>query len=611
MPLTKPLLLLFFTIGYLNTLAQVRWSGLGGDGQWATPANWSVNRAPDAGDDVVLDHTLIAGNYTVALPSGNVTVTIRSLTITPATGNNIEVVLPTNNTALPGFSCSGSGYGLVINQGGIFRNASGAAAVSGTVTVAISDSLRINNGGRYVHNTPRTHANVVALLSKATGTATGLFEFDLSSGGALISFAGKTFGTLVLSATAAGGAKTYNANGATQTLIRGDLIIGDGVNFNLSLNDTIVIQGNYEQQGGIFNLGSAAYNTVVQVGKHFIQSKGIITENDNGLPVIEMNGASSQHITVAGSINNSVAFKVNNPAGVVLQTPLSLPYKLELTNGQVITSATNLLTLQAGCTVKADTLSSASFINGPLKKEGLMSTDQFLFPVGKGNAQRWLSLTNATGNYTVEFFSTSPQLMSNTYHATIHHISSIEHWAITADPSPAPQAQVKLSFNDPNSGGITELSALRVAHLSGGAWTNAGNTGSMGSPGSNGFVTSQLLYSFSTTAQYFTLASTSASFNPLLAGERPAIPANHTVTGVLAPAVTSNSTKLILTARKNMNVLLVITAATGRVVKTIPVYLQKGSNTISIPAAMFPAGIYTITIQGWEGMRQPVRFIKL
>ena len=611
MLLTKPLLLLLFIIAHLNTLAQVRWNGLGGDGQWATPANWSVSRVPDAGDDVVLDNTLVTGHYTVTLPSGNVTATTRSLTITPATGNNIEVVLPNTNTALPGFSCSRTPYGLVINQGGIFRNASGAAAVAGTVTVAIADSLCINNGGRYVHNTPRTHTHVVTLLSKAPGTAMGLFELDLSSGGALISFAGKTFGTLVLSATAAGGARTYNANGATEVLIRGDLVIGDGVNFNLALNDTIIIRGNYEQREGMFNLGSAAYNTVVQVGKHFIQSKGTITENNNGLPVIELNGTSSQPVTVAGTINNSVTFKVNNPAGIVLQTPLSLPYQLELTNGQVTTSATNLLTLQAGCTVKTDTLSPASFINGPLKKEGLMATGQFLFPVGKGNAQRWLSLINATGNYTVEFFSTSPQLKSNVYHPTIHHISSIEHWAITADLSPAPQAQVKLSFNDPNSGGITELSALRVAQLSGSTWANAGNTSSMGSPGSNGFVTSQLLSSFSTTVQYFTLASTSASLNPLLVHQRPPVSPDHTVTGVLAPSVTSSNTNLILTAKKKMSGLLVITDAAGRVVKTIRVYLQKGSNTLPIHATMFPAGIYTITIPGWEGMRNPVRFIKL
>lgn len=613
MQLTKSVLLPFFIIGHLNTMAQVRWNGLGGDGQWLTPANWSGNMVPGAGDNVILDNTFTPGNFMVMLPAGNIPVTIKSLTITPATGNKIEVVLPDNNIALPGFSCSGPQYGLVINNGGIFRNASGAPAVTGTVTVNITDSLRINNGGHYVHNTPRTHTTVVTTLSKAPGTETGIFEFDLRSGGALISFAGKTFGTLILSATAAGGAKTYNGNGSTSVLIRGDLIIGDGVNFNLSFDDTIVIKGNYEQQGGEFNLGSGAFNTVIRIGKHLIQSKGTITEKDEGLPVIEMNGTNSQQITVSGGINNSVTFKVNNPAGILLQTPLSLPYKLELIDGKITTSATNLLTLQAGCSVKVDTLSSNSFINGPLKKHGLMTTDQFLFPVGKGNTHRWLSLTNATGNYTAEFFSANPKLMSNTYHATIHHISSIEHWALTAEPLPVPQAHVKLSFNDPNSGGVTDLSALRVAQLSGGTWINAGNTACMGTPGSNGFVTSYLLNSFGTTIQYFTLASTTSSFNPLFVNQRPPTVPAHTssLTGVLVPSVTGSFTNLMLTAKKKSDIQLMITDARGKVIKTMSVYLQKGSNTIPINASMFPAGIYTITVPGSGGMMPPIRFIKL
>jgi len=314
---------------------------------------------------------------------------------------------------------------------------------------------------------------------------------------------------------------------------------------------------------------------------------------------------------VAGGITNSVAVKINNAAGVELQTPLSLPYQLELTAGQVSTSSTNLLTLQADCTVKADTLSSASFINGPLKKQGLMVHDQFLFPVGKGNTQRWLSLTNVTGNYTVEFFRGNPRLMSSTYHTNLHHISAIEHWTIAADLSPAPQTAVKLSFNDPNSGGVTDLATLRVAKLSGGTWMDAGNTSCMGSAGSNGFVTSHTLNSFGP-MEYFTLASTTGSFNPLLVNGR-ARPVRDTafmLSGVCIPSITSGATRLLLTTRKKMAAQLKITDAMGRTIKTIPVWLPRGSQSISIEAASYPAGMYTITMSALEGMMQPVRFIK-
>lgn len=610
MQLTKCLLLLIFVAWRLNILAQVRWNGLGGDGQWFNPANWISNTVPGAGDDVILDNSFVPGSYVVSLPAGNLSVTVRSLTITPAAGGTIEVVLPESNTALPGFLCNRSPYGLVINKGGIFRNASGGGVGS---TLSIADSLFISNGGRYIHNTSRAHAYIIDLLSKAPGTETGIFELDMRSGGSFISFSGNTFGTLMLSATAAGGVRTYNANGVNRAIIRGDFLLNNGISFNLSLDDTVFIAGNYEQKGGTFNLGSAPYNTVVVIGRHFIQSAGTITENNDGFPVIEMKGTSPQYITAAGSINNSVTFKINNPTGIVLQTPLSLPYSLELVNGQVTTSAANLLTLQAGCSVKADTLSPGSFINGPLKKQGLAAADQFLFPVGKGNAQRWLALTHATGNYTVEFFRANPRLMNNTYQAGLHHISAIEYWTITADPLPLPQAQVKLSFNDPNSGGVTDITALRVAQLSGSMWANAGNTEYGGTAGSNGFVTSHPINPFGSATQYFTLASTSASFNPLLLNQRSRTVPDPTlaITGILSPTVTSSFTRLMLTVKKKTSIQLMITDGTGRVVKIIPAYLQKGSNALFINASLFPAGIYTITVSGQEKMMQPVRFIRL
>ncbi len=603
------MLLLFFIIAFLNATSQVRWDGQGGDGLWSTPANWSGNAVPAASNDVLLDNSFITGSYTVTLPTGNTNVIIRSLTITPAAGNHITALLPATNTAAPGFTLTSSGVGLTINSGGIFRNASGAGSGA---PIDIAGTIWIGNNGRYIHNSSRSHVEIVSVLATAPGTATGVFEFDIPGTNApIISFTNRIFGTLVLSATTAGVPRTYTANGNGPATIRGDLIIGDHVNFNINLNNSVVVQGNYEQHGGTLNLNSSTHNTVLQIGKHFTQTKGVITENNNRFPVIEMNGTSRQHITTANGISNSITFKVNNAAGIALQTPLSLPYKLELINGQVITTANNLLTLQAACTLSVDTLSSVSFIDGPLKKEGLIASSQFLFPVGKGNSHRWLSLVNATGNYTVEFFRSSPRLMSSSYQSSIHHISSIEHWTIMADASPTPQAQVKLSFNDPNSGGVTDLAALRVVQLSGSTWVNAGNASCLGTPGSNGFVVSNPLQSFGTSNNYFTLASTTASFNPLLLERHPRLNHSPIITGMVAPTITTTNTRLVLNAKKKARVTVIVSNMAGRIIQTIPVYLDRGNNTILIPAAMLPAGTYVITVAGLEGVMQPLRFVKL
>src|SRR5919112_1737724 len=97
-----------------QTHGQVRWDGEGGDGLWNTAVNWTGDIIPTAGDDVLLDHSIVAANYVVTLPSGMNAVTIKRLIIFPSTAQTIEVRLPATNTAVPGFTCSGLVYGLEI-----------------------------------------------------------------------------------------------------------------------------------------------------------------------------------------------------------------------------------------------------------------------------------------------------------------------------------------------------------------------------------------------------------------------------------------------------------------------------------------------------------------
>src|SRR6266700_1139492 len=155
------ILVIYFFISINFLRGQVKWDGEGGDGQWTNPVNWSGNILPAASDDVILDNSISVPGYTVTLPAGNSGIVIRSLTISPAAGQFIEVKIPAVNTAVPAFTATGPGYGLIINNVGIFRNASGA---SSGAPVAVSDSIRINNGGRYIHNTSRSHAGNVAVL---------------------------------------------------------------------------------------------------------------------------------------------------------------------------------------------------------------------------------------------------------------------------------------------------------------------------------------------------------------------------------------------------------------------------------------------------------------
>ena len=197
------ILIIFFKNGFAVTKT---WTGFANDGLWSSPANWSDNTVPLATDDVLLDNSNLTGSYTVILP--NTAVTIKTVTITPLSVNTIQLILPSSNTIENAFTISGPGYGLTINSGGIFKNSSG---VSSGTPVNIADSIKINNGGKYIQNAQGTHASNVAVLSKAAGTEKGIFEFDVPATGSYsISFSNRTYGTLVLSSAAAGGNRSGN-----------------------------------------------------------------------------------------------------------------------------------------------------------------------------------------------------------------------------------------------------------------------------------------------------------------------------------------------------------------------------------------------------------------
>jgi hypothetical protein len=495
------------------------WTGLAGDGLWSSANNWSGNTIPLTTDDVLLDNSVIGGSYTVSFAATSTTVSVNSLTITPASGNTIQLTIPVSNTANPSLNVTGSGDALVLNSGALLANSTGVA--SGGVGLAITNTFRINNGGKYVHNNVRANASIVSQLSTVSGTENGIFEYDVpTTMGYTASISNRKYGTLIFSATAAGGTKVYTGTGSNPLTINGDLQINSGATFNAdlaSVNGNIIINGNYIQNGGTFNISSGAGdNSIVKIKGNVTQTSGVITETNTGLPVIELDGNAQQAVSIQGTIANSVSFRINNSTGAILSAPLILPYKLELLNGNSTTSSTNLLTLQAGATISVDsTIANTSYIDGPLRKEGLSSASNFLFPVGKNGKMYWLELKNATGNFNVELIKSSPRSLSTNYGSGIDHVGTNYYWNVDADVSPSASANIELSFPDVSTSGVTDVTRLRVAQLLSNTWADDGNSSTTGSAGAAGSVVSSTVTTFNSSSRNFSLASNTATENPL------------------------------------------------------------------------------------------------
>ena len=284
--------------------AQKKWDGGGNNNQWNNDQNWYPDGVPLPTDDVLLEHSLFAGSYTVELPSGNSLVEIRSLLINPVTFS-ITVLLPVTNTATTALSVTGAGDAISIGNTGILINASGAS--SGT-PIQLIGSLKIMNGGKYIHQTPRGNAVLIDRLSTSPGTENGIFQFDVPGlAGYTVSLTSNNFGTLVFSAETAGGAKSYSGSGTGNLTIRGDLIIDQGTQLSTTLTSDILLSGSLRVDGR-FNIipvttGSTGRSLKFLGKSASLSGSGQITMNAN-FRMFEISASASLSLQKDVSLSN-------------------------------------------------------------------------------------------------------------------------------------------------------------------------------------------------------------------------------------------------------------------------------------------------------------------
>jgi hypothetical protein len=507
------LFLLSFLMPF-QILAETKiWTGYGGDTNWANPLNWSGTVLPGIADDVWLDNSEMPLSFQIILP--DLAVTIRTLHIRPSPGRNIELILPASNKVTDGFSVTGPGYGIELDAGAVFRNASGVASGE---SLFIADSLIIHDGARYIHQTRASHANsLLRILSIAPGTEQGIFDFDVPRASYTISVSNRVYGSLELHANALGAAVNYTCTGANPLLVRGNLRIGAGVSMSMNLsgsNGNIQVAGDFIQEGGQLNLAAGTGNqTVLRVKGDLYQSPvSVITETTSGNPYLELNGNRLQEIAMGGQIRNQVGFRINNTAGGILRLPLRLPWNLHLLDGMLICSASAVLILDTVCTISADSARlTGSYVEGPMRKLGLIAGAYFLFPVGKAGNLRWLGLGEAAGDFTVEYVREDPASLSTNLAPDLDHISKLEYWKVLGNGPFSGNAKIELSFASVQCGGVTDPQYLNVAKFQSALWENAGHSAITGNAiqGSVSSSPSDL------GADAYTLASTVNLENPL------------------------------------------------------------------------------------------------
>lgn len=205
----------------------------------------------------------------------------------------------------------------------------------------------------------------------------------------------------------------------------------------------------------------------------------------------------------------------------VLNGPATMSGNLTLSNGLVVTTATNLLTIAA--TGASSTGSSISFVTGPLRKIGNAA---FVFPVGKQvgaiNHFRTISISapdNSGDEFTAEFIRGNARLLgAGLITATgLQRVSQCEYWTldhVNSGAATAVDVTIGWTAQSPcNASYVSELPTLVIAHFNGASWDSYGGAGSATgaiSPGS-GTITWNGVNAFSP----FALGTTSVALNPL------------------------------------------------------------------------------------------------
>ena len=536
------------------------WTSTVGGASWATSSNWQPARtAPQADDVLIFDGTVVpAPSVNVdflsaetigqlqILNNADVTFTLGSahtLTVmngapgpdfAVAAGSSLTVSAPTVVVAgltvqlLAGatgavggrlvFAAAfptvgphqliGSGAGSIefANRSVFTAQPDFSGSPFGTAT-ALNGAVVFRNGARYEQFGGSTPFGSVAPNAVAVFEPSSYYYFA-GSGNNGPSLSGRTYG--LLECNAGMGVKT--TAGTRPATIVGDLIINSG-DVRLNLEGGLNVQGNV-----------------------LVNGTGLLTFNPASAATLQLNGQTVQLLggtapAAALVFGPAASLAINNPAGAVLQRPVTLQQGLVLTSGTLTPSLAAPLLLTETATITGGSVSS--FVKGPLARRiGVVtSLTTVNFPIGQGTTYRPLALNittqNAASTYTATQVDGNP---GQTLVAPLRRVSFRRAYTVTSSETTAGNftGTITLAFGNDDFVNVPSSPDLVIAKRDGGSvgpWNSLGrttNTGLDSGPGRApviGTLTSGVFSNFSDFAlsatNDLTSTNTFAASNPL------------------------------------------------------------------------------------------------
>jgi hypothetical protein len=420
----------------------------------------------------------------------------------------------TNNNGANGFVPNSCNACVVIFQGGNGQTITNSAGeqfhrieinkTPGT-TVAAASNIVIDN------RLLMTDGNLSTGANSMTGTGSVVFD----GGELFIGTVGVTVPQLTGTYTLNAGTITFDGAGA-QT-IRSSAstpAISSFVNVQFLGSGTKSLSGAIAVStslviGGTSTLDVTASNYAITLAGNWTNTATFNARSGT----VTLNGSSTQTLTNASgetfnnlTINNSTA-----SSAIILGGPVAVNGTATFTDGHMITTSSNLLTLGSSATAVA--ASDASHVDGPVAKVK-NTTTAFVFPIGDGTNIMAASVTptsTTSTTYVAEYFPIE-QTQGTALGAGVDHISSQDYWTIQRSSGTADAAVTLVwEYASVADAEINNLGQLLVSQWTGAQWASRGNAGTTGT-GTAGTITSNTITSFTT--QYFVIGSSTTN-NPL------------------------------------------------------------------------------------------------
>lgn len=406
------------------------------------------------------------GNFTYNCPSQTVTASLGNATTTTAIKGNLTIA----NTGSGTVSLGTATNTLAINGNLVISGGTFDLCTGGVVSTINLDGNYNQTAGTLTRTnaanvTPINFRGTNATYTQSGGTVTNTYiNYNLNTSGAVLTLnsgiviaTGRTFavtiGTLYCGTNVISGAGTFTlSNVNTATLGIGDpngitpQASGTGGTagnirtttrtFNISANYIYTgtngqvtgtglqataagyIQVDMQNNSDALTFSNTALSGIVNVRLKRGVLGNAITYTNVTNSTLTYEGASLQTTTnnEFPAANGPRSLVINNASGVTLHAARTLgngaTNSLTMTNGNLNTTTTNVLTIANVTATGVSGGSATSYVNGPLNRNFNTSTGTFSFPVGKtGFGEIDLIVNNspgATATYQVEYFETTP-----------------------------------------------------------------------------------------------------------------------------------------------------------------------------------------------------------